>query len=165
MKLTSQETKFLTALIREQNQTGCRGPAHDLLRKHAYPDAPLTGRNSLAFAYEVVPLTTMLVADFGDLEAFDDFVRNAPLITDVEWPWSSGEEFRGRLEEARRKWKGAGPWASRQPRPPSELDGIASTAAARRPARIALQAGPIANHGELPAFRAGIAFVALEAGD
>src|SRR5262245_40105623 len=39
------------------------------------------------------------------------------------------------------------------------------TAPARRPARVALQAGPVANHGELAAFRAGIAFVALEAGD
>jgi hypothetical protein len=104
MKLTSQETKFLTALLREQNQTGCRGPAHDLLRSHAYPDAPLGGPDSLRFAYEVVPLTTLLVADFTDLGAIDDFVRNAPLCGDVEWPWSSAEEFRGRLEEARRKW-------------------------------------------------------------
>jgi hypothetical protein len=105
MKLTSQETKFLTALLREQNQTGCRGPAHDLLRKHAYPDAPLTGRNSLAFAYDVVPLTMLLVGDFGDFGAIDNFARNGPLVKEVDWPWSSAEEFRRRLEDARVEWQ------------------------------------------------------------
>jgi len=43
MKLTSKETRFLTSLAREHNQSGCRGPAHDLLRKHVYPDAPREG--------------------------------------------------------------------------------------------------------------------------
>src|SRR5260370_28108778 len=48
MKLTSKETRFLSALAREHNQSGCRGPAHELLRKHVYPDAPREGPGSLA---------------------------------------------------------------------------------------------------------------------
>ena len=35
MKLTHAEIQFLTALLREHNQNGCRGPAHDLLRQQA----------------------------------------------------------------------------------------------------------------------------------
>ena len=105
MTLTASETAFLTALLREQNQAGCRGPAHDLLRANAYPQVPNTGRDSLGFAYEVVPLTGMLLIDFDDLEAIDRFARKADLIQDVRWPWTSPEEFRQRLEEARREWR------------------------------------------------------------
>src|SRR5437879_6135225 len=101
MKLTPKETRFLTALAREQNQAGCKGPAHDLLRRHAYPDAPLTGPGSLAFSFEVVPLTSILVQNCQDLEEIDDFVRHGKKIDDPEWPWSSTEEYRARLEEAR----------------------------------------------------------------
>src|SRR5439155_6431639 len=104
MNLTESEIGFLTALLREQNQNGCRGPAHDLLRKHAYPDAPTSGPGSLAFAYEVVPLTSVLVADFTGLEKLDDFVRGGKQITDPKWPWSSGEEFRAQLAKAREEW-------------------------------------------------------------
>jgi hypothetical protein len=104
MKLTAEETRFLTVLIREQNQTGCRGPAHDLLRRHAYPDAPLAGPNSLGFAYDAVPLTGVLVQDFTDFQDIDDFLRKAALPTDVSWPWSSADEYRARLEEARQAW-------------------------------------------------------------
>jgi hypothetical protein len=104
MKLTPEEVRFLTALIREQNQTGCRGPAHDLLRKHAYPDAPLAGPGSLAFSYEVVPLAGLLLKDHTDLQDIDDFLRKGERITDLAWPWASAEEFRAKLEEARKKW-------------------------------------------------------------
>jgi hypothetical protein len=103
MKLTPAETRFLTALLREHNQNGCRGPAHDLLRKHAYPEAPADGAGSLAFAYEVVPLSGLLLRDFHDLQQIDDFVHREPRIPDPEWPWSSATEYQKRLAEARRE--------------------------------------------------------------
>jgi hypothetical protein len=106
MKLTSPEIKYLTALVREQNQAGCKRPAHDLLRKYAYPNAPLSGPGSLVIAYEVVPLTSMLLRDFRTLEEIDSFLRKEETITDPEWPWSSAKEFRARLEEARREQAG-----------------------------------------------------------
>jgi hypothetical protein len=104
MKLTADETQFLAALVREQNQTGCRGPAHDLLRTHAYPDAPLTGPDSLAFAYDAVPLTGILLLDFTDLETIDRFVRRGKVAKNVRWPWSSALEYQARLQEARAEW-------------------------------------------------------------
>jgi hypothetical protein len=104
MKLTPAEVRFLTALLREQNQAGCRGPAHDLLRRHVYPDAPRSGPGSLAFAYEAVPLTGLLLRDFNDLQQLDDFVRRAPRLPDPEWPWSSAAEYLARLDEARREY-------------------------------------------------------------
>jgi hypothetical protein len=109
MKLTPKETRFLTALTREQNQTGCRGPAHDLLRRYAYPQAPLTGRGSLAFSYDAVPLIGVLLKDISDLEALDDFLRRGEPIADPEWPWASAEEYRARLEEAKRECRPALP--------------------------------------------------------
>lgn len=96
----------MTALAREQNQTGCKGPAHDLLRRHAYPDAPLTGAGSLAFSYDAVPLTSVLLADCKDLQEIDDFLRKSDRISDLEWPWSSAEEYKTKLEEARAEWAG-----------------------------------------------------------
>jgi hypothetical protein len=113
MKLTAQEVEFLTALAREQNQTGCRGPAHDLLRRHAYPDAPLTGPGSLAFSYEAVPLTGLLVRECRDLQQIDDFLRGGERLAEVRWPWASAAEYRARLAEARRAW--AEPEAASQP--------------------------------------------------
>ena len=104
MKLSPAETQFLTALIREQNQTGCRGPAHDLLRRHVYPDAPLTGPGSLTFAYDAVPLTSMLLQDFTDLQTLDDFLRKSEATAEVRWPWPSAEAYRAALERARREW-------------------------------------------------------------
>lgn len=101
MKLTPAETRFLTALLREHNQNGCRGPAHDLLRKHAYPEAPDGGAGSLAFAYDVVPLSGLLLRDFHDLQQIDDFVRREPRIPDPAWPWSSATEYHQRLAEAK----------------------------------------------------------------
>ena len=93
MQLSAKETWFLTALCREQNQSGCRGPAHDLLRRHAYPEVPTTGPGSLAFTYETVPLTSLLLRQFTDLQQIDDFLRHQKLIADPEWPWSSlGED-------------------------------------------------------------------------
>jgi hypothetical protein len=109
MNLTPPEIRFLTALLREQNQTGCRGPAHDLLRQHAYPDAPLTGPGSLAFSYEAVPLTSLLLRGFHDLQELDDFVRQGERITDAEWPWSSASEYQARLEIARKEAAGEQP--------------------------------------------------------
>jgi hypothetical protein len=103
MNLTAKETAFLTALVREQNQCGCRGPAHDLLRQHAYPDAPRAGPGSLAFSYEAVPLTSTLLQDFKDLQDIDDFLRGGELIANPEWPWSSMAEYRARLDEAGRE--------------------------------------------------------------
>src|SRR5438128_1896260 len=104
MKLRPKEERFLTALAREQNQTGCKGPAHDLLRKHAYPDSPLTGPGCLAFSYEAVPLTGILLRDFEDLQGIDNFLRKSERITNPAWPWASPEEYRTRLEEARREY-------------------------------------------------------------
>lgn len=101
MKLTRQDIQFLTALAREQNQTGCRGPAHELLRKHAYPDAPRQGPGSLVFSYEAAPLMGMLVKDFTDLQELDSFLRKEDRITNPQWPWSSAAEYRDRLEEAK----------------------------------------------------------------
>src|SRR5437667_2200425 len=97
MNLTTSESRFLTALLREQNQTGCRGPAHDLLRLHAYPEAPAQGPGSLGFAYEIVPLTSMLLLDLTDLEEIDHFARSGELISDPRWPWSGPSEYRQRL--------------------------------------------------------------------
>ncbi len=102
MELTSQETRFLTALAREQNQSGCRGPAHDLLRKNVYPHIPASGPGSLAFSYEAVPLTHLLVKDKENLQEIDDFLRQGARILDPEWPWASAEEFRKRLAEAKK---------------------------------------------------------------
>jgi hypothetical protein len=102
MKLTTKEARFLTALAREQNQTGCRGPAHELLRKHVYPAAPREGPGSLAFSYEAVPLTSTLLWDFKTLHEIDDFLRRGELIPDPEWPWSSADENLAKLEEARK---------------------------------------------------------------
>ncbi len=104
MRLNPAETQFLTALVREQNQTGCRGPAHDLLRRHVYPDAPLTGPGSLAFAYEAVPLTSMLLQDFTDLQSLDDFLGTSEASAGLRWPWPSAEAYRAALERARREW-------------------------------------------------------------
>ena len=101
MKLTAKETRFLTALAREQNQTGCRRPAHDLLRKHVYRNVPLQGPGSLAFSYEAVPLMGLLLRGFQDLQEIDDFLRNGEMIRDPEWPWLSEQDYRSRLQEAR----------------------------------------------------------------
>lgn len=103
MILNEREIAFLTALTREQNQTGCRGPAHDLLRCHAYPDAPASGPGSLAFSYESLPLMGVLLRDFKDLDALDKFLREGERLRNPQWPWSSVEEYRMRLDEARRE--------------------------------------------------------------
>jgi hypothetical protein len=71
------------------------------LRSHAYPEAPRTGPNSLAFSYEAVPLTALLLKDLKDLQEIDDFLRKEAPLPNPEWPWSSAEEYRSRLEEAR----------------------------------------------------------------
>lgn len=105
MTLTQKERRFLTALVREQNQSGCRGPAHDLLRQYAFPEASRQGPRSLSFSYEVVPLTSILFKDSQDLQEIDDFVRKEERITAPEWPWASAEEFRSRLQEMRRFWE------------------------------------------------------------
>src|SRR5262249_41475885 len=109
MKLTEKEARFLMALAREQNQTGCRGPAHDLLRRHAYLDAPRAGRGSLAFSYEAVPLIGLLLREFTDLQQLDDFLTKGERILNPEWPWSSVEEYQRQLAEARREMTGADP--------------------------------------------------------
>jgi len=101
MTLTDQEAIFLTALAREQNQTGCRGPAHDLLRQHAYPDAPPSGRGSLAFSYDAVPLIGILLREFKDLQTLDEFLRKGDRLAAPKWPWTSSKEFFARLKEAR----------------------------------------------------------------
>src|ERR1700694_5606106 len=104
MNLTADETCFLTALVREQNQSGCRGPAHDLLRQHAYPHVPLHGPGSLSFSYEAVPLTALLFQTETDLNALDSFLRQSPTNAAPAWPWASVEQYRNRLEEARAQW-------------------------------------------------------------
>jgi hypothetical protein len=105
MKLTEEEVRFLTSLAREHNQTGCRGPAHELLRESAYPEAPRNGPGSLAFSYDAEPLTAILLLDFTDLREVDAFLRKGELATQVAWPWSSAEAYRTRLEEARQVWR------------------------------------------------------------
>ncbi len=104
MNLSAKEAHFLTALAREQNQMGCRGPAHDLLRQQAHPDAPRTGPGSLAFSHEAVPLIGLLLKDFKDLQEIDDFLRKEETYPDPQWPWSCPEEYRARLDEARREY-------------------------------------------------------------
>lgn len=104
MKLNEAERTYLTALLREQNQNGCRGPAHDLLRKHVYSDSPPNGPGSLAFAYEAIPLTGLLLKELHGLQEIDDFCRNPDRPTSVEWPWSGPEEYLAKLTEARRTW-------------------------------------------------------------
>src|SRR5436305_2022880 len=84
MRLTTEEQRFLTALIREQSQTGCRGPAHDLLRRHAFVGAPLEGPGSLAFSYETVPLTSLLLEGYDDLGQIDAFLRQGERITGID---------------------------------------------------------------------------------
>ena|SRR6266446_2449230 len=103
MELRSEEVRFLTALAREQNQSGCRGPAHELLRQNAYPHIATSGPGSLAFSYEAVPLIHFILKDKKNLQEIDDFLRQGNLIADAEWPWVSAEEFRGRLAEAKRE--------------------------------------------------------------
>jgi hypothetical protein len=115
MKLTLAEVRFLTALLREQNQSGCRGPAHEQLRAWAYPEAPRTGPGSLAFAYEAVPLTSLLLKEMTDLQAIDDFVRGEKPITDPVWPWASAAEYRARLDEARKEWASRDPGFAKTP--------------------------------------------------
>ncbi len=106
MKLTSEEARFLTALLREQNQSGCRGPAHDLLRSNAYPNAPLIGPGAIAFSYETVPLTSLLLREFTDLQQIDDFLHKVEPVAGLGWPWPSATEYQARLELARREWTG-----------------------------------------------------------
>ena len=101
MRLSDAEVNYLTALAREQAQTGCRGPAHELLRQHAYPGAPRVGERSLAFSYEAVPLIGLLLRDYRDLQSLDDFLRKGELDASPAWPWNSVEEYRARLEAAR----------------------------------------------------------------
>jgi len=115
MKLTADETCFLTALVREQNQSGCRGPAHDLLRQHAYPDSPPKGPGSLSFSYDAVPLTAMLFQTVTDLDALDEFLRRGARVDAPAWPWASVEQYRVRLEEARAEWTNRRP-LSMEPR-------------------------------------------------
>jgi hypothetical protein len=103
VKLTLRESQFLTALAREQNQSGCRGPAHELLRKYAYSETPREGPGSLAFSYEAVPLTSLLLRNFKSIQEIDDFLRREDRIPDPVWPWSSAEEYFARLEEAKRE--------------------------------------------------------------
>ena len=38
-----------------------------------------------------------------DLQRLDDFLRKEERIPNPQWPWASAEEFRARLEEARRE--------------------------------------------------------------
>jgi hypothetical protein len=74
------------------------------LRRHAYPDAPLTGPGSIAFSYETVPLTSLLLRAFTDLQQIDDFLRQDEPVAGLTWPWSSATEYRDRLEQARKDW-------------------------------------------------------------
>src|SRR5262249_2991957 len=48
----------------------------------------------------------LLLRDFTDLKAIDDFLRVEEPIRDPEWPWSSADEYRARLDEARRERAG-----------------------------------------------------------
>jgi hypothetical protein len=67
---------------------------------------------TLAFSYEAVPLTALLLKDRKDLQEIDDFLRAGERITDPQWPWSSVKEYRARLEEARREHARKGPTAA-----------------------------------------------------
>jgi hypothetical protein len=55
----------------------------------------------LAFSYEAVPLTSLLLRDCHDLQEIDDFLRKGPLIGDPKWPWTSPAEYRAWLELAK----------------------------------------------------------------
>lgn len=102
MNLNDAERTYLVALLREQNQNGCRGPAHDLLRKYVYPSAPSSGPGSLEFAYNAIPLTGLLLKELHGLQEIDDYCRNPDRPASVEWPWSSADLTK--LAEARRTW-------------------------------------------------------------
>lgn len=101
MQLTPKEISYLTALAREQSQSGCRGPAHAELRSKAYSQTPIAGPGSLRFSYELTPLIAVLLNSMSDLSEIDDFLRRGERADFVDWPWSSIDEFRARLEEAR----------------------------------------------------------------
>jgi hypothetical protein len=62
-----------------------------------------------------VPLTSLLLRGFHDLQEIDDFVRKGERFTDPEWPWASEAAYRVRLEEARREWAGREPAAVGSP--------------------------------------------------
>jgi hypothetical protein len=47
-----------------------------------------------------VPLTSILLREFKDLQEIDDFLRRGEPIRDPEWPWASADEYRLRLEQA-----------------------------------------------------------------
>src|SRR5437899_2675727 len=64
---------------------------------------PASGPGSLAFSYEAVPLTHLLLRDKKNLQEIDDFLRQGARILDPEWPWASAEEFRKRLAEAKKE--------------------------------------------------------------
>jgi hypothetical protein len=53
-----------------------------------------------------VPLAGVLLKEFTDLQALDDFLRKEERIPDPEWPWASAEEYFARLEEARKAYVG-----------------------------------------------------------
>ena|SRR5437660_10332173 len=103
MRLTAEEIVYLTALAREQAQTGCRGRAHDLLRENVFSEAPRSGKGSLAYSYAVGPLVNLLLRDFHELEELDRFLRQGPISANPGWPWHSAKEFHSRLEEARKE--------------------------------------------------------------
>jgi hypothetical protein len=70
---------------------------------HVNADAPRSGPGSLAFSYDAVPLIGLSLGEFQDLQQIDDFLRRGERNASPAWPWSSGEEYRARLKEARQE--------------------------------------------------------------
>ena len=46
----------------------------------------------------------ILLQDFTDLQAIDDFLRKAEAPVEFVWPCASDDDYRLRLDEARREW-------------------------------------------------------------
>ena len=89
MKLTTAELEFLSAWAREEWEPECyRRPAHRLQLAH---------RVAGAFLIDFIKAWT---AAEGKK---DQDILQAASNPDPRWPWSAMEEFRARLEEARRE--------------------------------------------------------------
>jgi hypothetical protein len=46
-------------------------------------------------------LVALLLREFPDLQQIDDFLPQGERIADPEWPWTSADEYRSQLDEAR----------------------------------------------------------------
>jgi hypothetical protein len=89
MKLTTQELEFVSAWAREEWEPACyQMPAHQLQISHGVSGAELI---------EFIKAWT------GEEGKKDQEILHAALNPQPQWPWSTTEEFRGRIAEARQR--------------------------------------------------------------